>query len=306
METSQRTKANGEELDLKPSDRVRPDRLTLISFAIFVVLVAGNVIAIKFSNQELPPFWGAGMRFLAASLLFFLYVGIRRLPLPRGRALLGVLLFGILQFGVGFALGYWALLEVPAGLASVILASVPLFTLLFAYATRLEPLRVMGIIGALIAIGGMAIMYGERAGQNIPTAYLLATVATAVCFASVPVIVKSFPPVHPATTNALGMFIGALLLLSLSFAISETRVIPTGLATRIAYLYLVTLGSIGVFGLYLFILGRWTASGTSYQAVLTPPVTIALSAWLLGEPLTWGLIIGGVVVLVGVYFGITR
>ena len=306
MERSHEAKANNKEVDEVSPDQVRPDRLTIIAFAVFVVLVAGNVIAIKFSNLELSPFWGAGMRFLAASMLFLLYVLIRRLPLPRGRALLGVLLFGILEFGVGFALGYWALLEVPAGLASVILASVPLFTLVFAYAARLELLRIMGIVGALIAIGGMAIMYGERAGKDIPTAYLLATVATAVCFAAVPVIVKSFPPVHPATTNALGMLIGALLLLSLSFAISETRVIHAGLATWIAYLYLVTHGSIGVFGLYLFILGRWTASGTSYQAVLTPPVAIGLSAWLLGEPLTWGLIIGGVVVLVGVYIGITR
>jgi len=306
LETSQRTKANGEELDQNPPDKARPDRLTLIAFAIFVVLVAGNVIAIKFSNQELPPFWGAGMRFLAASMLFFLYVAIRRLPLPQGRALLGVLLFGILQFSVGFALAYWALLEVPASMASVILASVPLFTLLFAYTARLEPLRLMGLLGALIAIGGMAIMYGERAGKDIPTTYLLATVATAVCFASVPVIVKSFPPVHPAMTNALGMLVGALILISFSLAIGESWVIPAGLVTWTAYLYLVTLGSIGVFGLYLYVLGRWTASGTSYQAVLTPPVAIALSAWLLGEPLTWGLIIGGVVVLVGVYVGITR
>jgi drug/metabolite transporter (DMT)-like permease len=284
-------------------DRAGLDRPTIVAFGIFVVLVAANVVAIRFTNRGLPPFWGAGTRFAIASILFFLYVLIRRLPLPRGRALAGTLLFGVLQFGIGFALGYWALLEVPAGLASVILASVPLFTLLFAFAARLEPLRMRGVVGALVAIGGIALIYGERAGKDIPTAYLLAAVGTAACFALVPVIVKSFPPVHPATMNALGMLTGALMLLGISFASNEIGVIPGDLATRAAYLYLVLLGSVGVFVLYLFVLKRWTASGVSYQAVLSPLVAIALSAWLLDESLTGGLFWGGALVIAGVYVG---
>jgi drug/metabolite transporter (DMT)-like permease len=286
-----------------PPGRARPDRLTISAFAVFVVLVAANVVAIRFTNRGLPPFWGAGTRFAIASILFFLYVIIRRLSLPRGRALAGTLLFGVLQFGVGFALGYWALLEVPAGLASVILASVPLFTLLFAFAARLEPLRFRGVVGALVAIGGIALIYGERAGKDIPTPYLLAAVGTAACFALAPVIVKSFPPVHPATMNALGMITGALILLSLSFASNEAGVIPGDSATWAAYLYLILLGSVGVFALYLFVLRRWTASGVSYQAVLSPLVAIALSAWLLDEPLTGGLFLGGTLVMAGVYVG---
>ncbi len=48
---------------------------------------------------------------------------------------------------------------------------------------------------------------------------------------------------------------------------------------------------------------RWTATGVSYQSVLSPPLTIALSAWLLQEPLTGGLFLGGALVLAGVYLG---
>jgi len=277
--------------------------VTLAAFAAFVVLVAANVVAIRFTNRELPPLWGAGTRFALAAALFAGYVFVRRLPLPRGRALVGSLLFGVLQFGLGFALGYWALLEVPAGLASVILASVPIFTFVFAVVARLEAFRVRGMAGALIAVGGIATMFGERAGGDIPVPYLLAVVGTAACFALVPVVVKLFPEVHVATNNAIGMLTGTLLLLSLYFATGEDIVIPELPSTWIAQLYLVLAGSVGVFALLLFVVGRWTASAVSYQAVLSPVVSIALSAWLLDEPLTGGLLLGGALVLAGVFVG---
>jgi drug/metabolite transporter (DMT)-like permease len=286
-----------------PTTQNRPDSPTLAAFAALVVLIAANIVAIPFTLRELPPFWGAGTRFAAASALFFIYVLIRGLPLPRSRALVGTIAFGVLQFGIGFALGYWSLLEVPPGLASVILASIPLFTLLFAFAARLEPLRIRGVAGSLIALGGIAAMFGERAGTEIPPAYLLAGVGTAACFSLAIVVVKMFPEVHLAAMNAVGMLVGALILLGLSFASGEAAVIPQDPITWVAYLYLVLPGSIGVFVLLLFVLKRWTASGVSYQTVLTPVVAVALSAWLLDEPLTGGLFLGGALVIVGVYIG---
>lgn len=283
--------------------QARPDVVTLVSFTALVVLIAANVVAVRFSNLELPPFWGAAMRFSAASLLFLLYVLFRRLPLPRGRALVGVLLYGLLQFGIGFALAYWALQKVPAGLSSVILASIPLFTLVFAFATRLEPFRFRGLAGSLAAVAGIAVMFGERSGAEIPPAYLLASVGTALVFALPPIVVKIFPQVHLATTNGLGMLVGAVMLFGLSFINREAIFLPKLPATWAAYLYLVLLGSVGVFGLMLFVLKRWTATALSYQTVLSPIVAIALSAWLLGEPLTGGLFLGSALVFAGVYIG---
>jgi len=114
----------------------KPERLTIIAFVISTVMGGGNAIAVRFSNVELSPFFGAAIRFIAASLLLFLFVFYRRLPLPRGRALMGVLIFGTLQFGINYALMYWSLLKVPAGMFQVILALVPLLTFFFAIIHR--------------------------------------------------------------------------------------------------------------------------------------------------------------------------
>ena len=114
------------------------DRLTLIAFG-FVVLIAGtNFVAVKFSNQELPPFWGAALRFFTASFLLSIFILVKRVPIPNGRALTGALLYGIIGFGTSYALLYWSLLKVPAGVASVIIALVPLITFLLAILHKLE------------------------------------------------------------------------------------------------------------------------------------------------------------------------
>ena len=67
--------------------------------------------------------------------------------------------------------------------------------------------------------------------------------------------------------------------------------------------YLVVFGSFALFIVYLFALKRWTASDMSYQFVLTPLVAVPCPPWLEAEPLTWGLALGGALVVAGVYTG---
>jgi drug/metabolite transporter (DMT)-like permease len=285
------------------SGRDRPDQQTIAAFIFLVFLVGTNFIAVRFSNRELSPFWGAGTRFAIAGSLFLIYSLVRRDPLPGGRGFVGPLSFGVLQFGLGYALMYWALLEVPAGLASVVLATVPLFTLIFAGVAKIEKITLTGVLGSLIAFAGIAVIYSESSGGGISAARIIAVVGAAVCFALGGVIVKLTPSVRPPLMNALGMLTGASVLIVLSFSFGEMHALPTKPETWLAFLYLVFLGSIAVFALLLFTIRRWTASGVSYQLVLSPIVAILLSAWLLGESPSPGLIIGGTLVLIGVYVG---
>jgi drug/metabolite transporter (DMT)-like permease len=61
-----------------------------------------------------------------------------------------------------------------------------------------------------------------------------------------------------------------------------------------------------VFGLYVFVLRHWPASRVSYEFVLIPVVTLALSVWLDDEPVGSGLVVGGLLVLGSVYLGALR
>jgi len=277
--------------------------LTLLAFAISTLLGGNNAIAVRFSNAELPPFFGAGMRFAAAALILFLIVLALRLPLPTGRPLLGVVIFGLLNFGVSYALIYWSLVQIPAGLFQVILALVPLLTFFFAIVHRQERFQWRILAGGLIAVGGIAVIFGNGLSANAPIMALLAAVVAAACIAEAVVLFKTFPKAHPITTNALAMATGAAVLLVMSWLWHETPRMPTLPVTWIAVLYLVLLGSVGMFVLILYVLSRWTATAASYQLVLLPIVTILFASLLAHEAVTAALVVGGVLVLVGVYVG---
>lgn len=284
---------------------VSPDQLTLLAALVVIVLGGGNAVGIRFVVRELDPFWGAALRFGTAAALFLAYVWWRRLRLPRGRALFGVVLYGTLAFGAAFALGFWGLVRVEAGLAMVILSLVPLMTLFLAAAHRLEQFSMRGLAGGLAAVGGFLIIFtlDDRGSGSVSVPGVLALVAAALAISEAGVVIKSFPAVNPAVENGLAMTVGTAVLLALSAGFGEAWVLPTETATTVALGYLTVAGSVVVFGLFIFILSRWSASAASYQFVLTPFITFPAAAWLLDERLTLPMVLGAAVVLAGVYIG---
>ncbi|NLE99852.1 MAG: DMT family transporter [Anaerolineales bacterium] len=282
----------------------RPDRSTFIAFILMVVFAGGNAVAVRFSNFGLPPFWGAVLRMGGAGLVFWIVIAVRRIALPRGRALTGAILYGLVGVGAAYAFVYWGLLRVPAGLGGAILTLVPLMTLFFASAHGLEIFRWQGLMGALIAAAGVLVgVLGGIGGAAIHVPSVLALVVGTACFAESGVIYKLIPPSHPVAVNALSQVAGIPVLFILSLLAGEEWSLPTTANTWVALAYLVLIGSVVVFSLYLHVLSRWTASATSYSFLLIPVSTVAIAAWLLGEAVTTTFIIGAALVLVGVWVG---
>jgi drug/metabolite transporter (DMT)-like permease len=282
------------------------ERIAFASFVATSVLAGGNAVGVRFSNRELAPLWGAGLRFSLAAAVLLVVMAVLRLPAPRGRAMAGALLYGVLNFAAPFALAYYGLVRVHAGLGQTLLALVPLATLLLAVLQRQERLLVAGVIGTFLALAGVAVISRASIEESVPVLSLLALVGGALCFAEAAIVVRHFPPVHPVTMNAVGMTTGAVLLIAGSLLAGQHMEIPDRVATWVAIGYLVLVGSVVVFVLYLVVLRYWSASRTAYGFVLTPIVTVLLSAWLDDEPIGFGLVVGGLLILAGVYIGALR
>jgi drug/metabolite transporter (DMT)-like permease len=105
------------------------------------------------------------------------------------------------------------------------------------------------------------------------------------------------------STNAVGMLTGCGVLVALSLVTAEPRGLPTQPITWAALVYMFTLGSVVLFGLFVYTLERWTASAVSYSDILIPLVTITIATLLTGERFTPWFVLGGGVVLAGVYIG---
>jgi drug/metabolite transporter (DMT)-like permease len=281
----------------------KSDHLTTGIFFTAIVFGGLNAVMVRFTLVELPPFWGGFVRFLPASLILFLLVAALRLPLPRGRALFGPILLGILQMGGSFGLLYWGLQEVQPGMTQVLLALTPLLTLIMAIAHRQERFRWRPLIGALLALAGIAVVFGQQMALDVPILSLLAILLAAFFMAEAVVLLKGFPNSHPITTNAIAMLSGAGVFALMVLVWGETPVLPLLTSTWLALLYLILIGSCLLFGLFLFVLKRWSASATAYGMVLMPFVTIAASAVLTGERITLIFLIGAGLVLSGVYIG---
>lgn len=284
----------------------RTERVAVVSFIVGSVLAGGNAVGIRFSNRELAPLWGASVRFLLAAVLLLAVMAVMRLGLPRGRVLLGAALFGLLNFGAAFAFSYYALVRIHAGFGQTILALVPLVTLALAVAWRQERLHTAAVAGTVLAAVGVGIMSGTSFRGAVPVLSLLAALGSVFAFAQAAVLVRRLPRMHPITMNAVGMAIGGAALLLASVLAGEEHVLPQRAQTWVAIAYLAVIGSGVVFVLYLVVLRIWTASRTAYSFVVIPVITIALSAWLDDEPLGPGLVLGGLLVVVGVYIGALR
>jgi drug/metabolite transporter (DMT)-like permease len=124
-----------------------PERPLLLAFLLYVVVGGGASVAIRITYAELDPFWAATSRFALAALGFWGLVFYRKLPIPKGRALLGAVIFGTLTVGLAFLLIGWGLVKTPASLYQILMALVPLLTLFLSSAQGLEAISRRGLLG---------------------------------------------------------------------------------------------------------------------------------------------------------------
>jgi len=283
------------------SRRVPP--LALTAFSVAVLLGAANFVAVRISHQELAPFWGAALRFGLAAVLFVIFAVILRLRWPRGRLLALTAAYGALAFAIPYALMYWALTLSTAGSAAVVMAGVPLATLLLAVAQRLEQLSVRTVAGSVLALGGIAWMVVASQGISAPPGAVMAMLCASLAIAQGIILGKRLASNHPIMTNAVAMTFGSGLLIILSASANEVWVLPAQPDVAAALVYLVILGSVGLFVLVLLVVRTWTSSASSYMFVLFPVVTLLLAALLLKEPVTVPTALGAALVMAGVWFG---
>jgi drug/metabolite transporter (DMT)-like permease len=287
-----------------PDEGRAPDALTAGAFGMLITLAGANAVGIRIVGDELSPLWAAALRFGAAGAIFTALMLALQVPIPRGAALRGAVLYGLLAFGAGFGLFFVAVPMTGAAAAQVLLGLIPLLTLILVSLHGLERFRPRAFIGSLVALPGVATLAADRMALDIPAAGIGLALVAALLLAESGVVAKMTAAAHPIATNAIGMLAGTLLLLPISLVAGEEWRLPTQGDTWAAAAYLVLAGSVVVFWLFILVVRRWSASATSVQFLLIPLATIPYSAVLTGEAITPLMLIGGAIVLGGVYVGV--
>jgi drug/metabolite transporter (DMT)-like permease len=280
-----------------------PERNVLAAFLMFILAVGGASVAMQITFVEMAPFWVSTSRFLFGAVIFWVIVLIRKLPLPTGRALFGAILFGALTIGFSLMLATWALTALPASLYQILTATVPLLTVFLSAMHGVESITRRALIGALITIFGVVVTVGGGVTSDLSLPHVGAVLLASVLLAEGGVLIKKFPPNPPVMTNAVGMTTGAIIIGTASLIKGESWTLPTQPNTIVAFVYLAVIVTVVAFMMYMYVLNKWTASGTSYGFVIVPLITMVVAAILLGEKITLSFVIGAVLVLAGVYVG---
>ena len=139
-------------------------------FALICLIWGSTWLVIKIGLDGMPPFLGAGLRFLLATMLVGLMMAARRqrLHLTRDDKIC-VLSLGLLVFWIDYAAVYWAELRISSGLTAIIFSTMPLMaSLLSAYWTRSETLTGRKVAGIVVGILGTALLFWphERLGYQ--------------------------------------------------------------------------------------------------------------------------------------------
>ena len=282
------------------------DRRSWFAFALIVVFGGANAVAVRQTVLELDPLWAAAFRFgIAGSILVALAVASRQ-PRPNWPMVKGSAVYGAIGFAASFACINIGLHDVPGGTGSVLVAMAPLMTLGLAVAQGQERFNVQALLGALVAVAGVAIVFIDQLETAVPLGSLVLVLIGAGCISEAGIIARGMPRNDPFWINAIGMLVAFAILLPVSLLAGDAWILPSRTTTTVALVYLIVFGSVIAFSLVVYALRRLPASVVAYTTLLFPLVGVTVATVLTGERFSPSFVVGGAVMVLGVYLGAFR
>jgi len=264
-------------------------------------------LAIRVVVRQVPPFAAASLRFGVAGVVMTAVAlfADRRHGWPSRRQWLDYALVGVLLLAGGNALVMWAEKTVPSGIAALIVASVPMWiTFLDGLRPGGQPWTVRVWVGTLIGLLGVALVALPEGG--VQAGHWRAVIALQVaCISwtigslyaqSVPARLSLF------SASAVEMLAGSAALFLESCLVGEdlAAFATASPVTWGALAYLAAFGSLLGFTAFAYCLNELPASTVGTYAYVNPVVAVLLGSLVLGEPVSAGLVSGGILILLAV------
>ncbi|MDB5919055.1 MAG: eamA-like transporter family protein [Massilia sp.] len=270
-----------------------------IFIALGVVTIWGvNFVVIKIGLQDLPPILFSALRFLFAALPLVLFV-------KRPQTSFGlVLAYGLFQFSLQFTLLFTGIkLGLPAGLASLVVQLQAFFTIGLAVLMLGERPKAAQLLGALVALGGMALVAVHLDSKATLIGFVLVVLA-AVCWAVANIVTKQMGQVGALSLVVWSSLVATPPLLLASWLVEggaawQLAFHNFSLKTLAAVLFQSYPNTILGFGIWSMLMRRYPTATVAPFSLLVPVAGMVSAALVLGEALQWwklaagGLVLGG-------------
>ncbi|MBV8833733.1 MAG: EamA family transporter [Acidobacteriaceae bacterium] len=283
------------------------DARTVLAFAAIYIIWGSSFYAIRVAVATMPPFFAAGLRFSIAGACLCLWSWLRSDPPPRGHQWRNLIVVGAFMFLGTYAGLFWAEKTLPSGIASLLVATIPVWTLLLeVFVFKLAALHIRTVLAVLAGLVGVlliALNETETAGA-VSTFACLAILASEISWAFATVLSKRVSlPSTPIATAGWQMLFGGLMLLLCSSLAREMRP-PPHIAREaiIATVYLIVAASVLSFTAYIWLLARMSPTKVASYAYVNPVIALALGWWLGKESITVPTLLGAGCILASVSF----
>ncbi len=250
----------------------------------------GSFFFARIAVGEVPPLTLVFLRLSIAALALHVYIGGRFgiYPLLKSRWR-EFLVLGILNNALPHALIFFGQTRIGAGLAAILNATTPIWTVLIAnYLTSDEKLSTAKIVGCLTGLLGTVILIGPgvTAGGGVPLWALLLPLIAAVSYGFAATYGKRFRSVAPPVIAAGQLTASSLVALPLSLVMDHPWTLAMPSVNAVAAILAIALLSTA-FGyiLYFRIMAAAGATNASLVTLLVPPGAILLGFLFLGERL---------------------
>ena len=281
--------------------------LVWLCLGIVYVVWGSTYLAIRVTDETMPPLLTSGARFVVAGTIVYTVVAARlgrgALRVTREQVVWCAVIGGLLVTG-GNGLVMVGEEHVPSGLAALIIASVPLWVVLY---RRISGQRIATgtLAGVALGFAGVAILLlPGGSGGHIKAIGLVLVVLAAPCWALGSFLSARRPlPSNPFLSTALQMMLGGLISVAAGLARGELGPVHPGAfsgRSLAAFGYLIVVGSLIAFTAYVWVLQHAPVSKVSTYAYVNPVIAIFLGWAILSERVTPTIIAGAVIVVASV------
>jgi len=211
----------------------------------------------------------------------------------------------MINYLVGYASVYWGEQYINSGLASVLFAIMPFYTLILSiWLLPSETINFKKVMGLIVGFAGVVIIFSDQINiSNTNAIYGMIIISIAPTFSATGTLIakRKMTTYHPVILNTFPIFYCsiAFFLLSLIFEVPSQAVFDTKAILSIVYLAL--FGTAIAFVLYFRMLSHHSAVLMSMITFVTPPLALVWGWVVLGEQITYFLLIGLVLILAGIF-----
>lgn len=270
-------------------------------FILVGAIWSSSFLWIKIAVQEIGPITLVAFRVLSGLLFGMAVMAVQRVGWPRSfKSWLPLLLLGITNVAVPFFLISWGEQSIDSGVASILDATVPLFTIFIAHlALRDDKITLPKMLGLLTGFAGVVILMSKDIGASAgPVLGQIAVIVASIFYAGSAVYARKFTEDTPGVLRSSVPLLSATVVMWLAAFTAERPVeIPQLGITWVALLWLGVLGSGLAFILVYYLIHEIGPTRSTMVTYLFPLGGVTLGVIFLHEQLTWQLVTGAALII---------